>query len=198
MGDIFYSIDLSVFYFLNHTISTPILDKFFVFITDVNHWYIAYVILLGVAFFKGGRTGKIAAITALIVVGVSDQISSAFLKDLFARIRPCNALPDVNLLVGCTGSYSMPSSHAVNNFAVAVFFLKLYPKLKWVLLTTATIVALSRPYVGVHYPSDIIVGAIIGSIIGYLFALLVMRLNKSIRIVGKDTKYERVYPDEFN
>ena len=45
---VFYSIDLAIFYFLNHTISTGFLDKFFIIITDVKHWYIAYVILLGI------------------------------------------------------------------------------------------------------------------------------------------------------
>ena len=50
-----YSFDLAIFYFCNHTISTGFLDKFFSIITDVNKWYIAYVILAGIAFFKGGR-----------------------------------------------------------------------------------------------------------------------------------------------
>jgi hypothetical protein len=60
--EVFYSIDLAIFYFFNHTISTGFLDKFFSIITNVNNWYIAYLILLGILFFKGGRTGKIAVL----------------------------------------------------------------------------------------------------------------------------------------
>lgn len=180
MVDFFYSVDVAVFYFINNTLSNPLFDKFFPFITEVKHWYIAYIILWCIAFFKGGRVGKIAAIGVLILITVSDQFSSQLLKSFFARVRPCNILSNVNILAGCTGSYSMPSSHAVNNFAVAVFFYKIYPKLKWVLLGSAFLIALSRPYVGVHYPSDILVGAFIGSFFGYIFSAAVLKINSYI------------------
>ncbi len=178
MAEFFYSIDLTIFHFINQTISNLIFDKFFVFITDLRHWIIAYIILWFILFIKGGTKGKIAAISVIFLVIISDQISSHLLKNLFERIRPCNALDQVNLLISRTHSYSFPSSHAVNNFAVATFFYKLYPKLKWILFTAAGLVALSRPYVGVHYPSDILGGAIIGILIGFLYYLIVKLLEK--------------------
>ncbi len=178
MVDFLYSVDLSIFYFINHTISNPIFDKFFVFITSVKNWYISYIILWGILFFKGGRIGKIASFGVILLITASDQFNSTFLKDLFERIRPCNALDDVNLLVRCSKSFSFPSSHAVNNFAVAVYFYKLFPKLKWILFILAFLIAFSRPYVGVHYPSDIIAGAIIGSAIGYIFSILTLKVNQ--------------------
>jgi undecaprenyl-diphosphatase len=177
MIDFLYSIDTTIFYFINHTLSNRLFDRFFPFITEVKHWYIAYIILWCIAFFKGGRLGKIAAIGALLLITVSDQISSAVLKDLFGRARPCITLPDVHILAGCTGSGSFPSSHAVNNFAIAIFFTMLYPKLKGILFTVATLVALSRPYCGVHYPSDIVGGALIGLAIGYIFGYLALKTN---------------------
>src|SRR4030042_340400 len=176
MIDFFYSLDLSVFYFINHTLSTPFLDKFFTFITEVKHWYIAYIILWCITFFKGGRLGKVAAITALILIAFSDQLNSSFIKNIFERVRPCNALPDVNILAACTGSYSFPSSHAVNNFAIAVFFYRLFSKYKWILLSVATIMALSRPYIGVHYPSDILFGGLFGALIGYIFSIIALMI----------------------
>lgn len=177
MVDFFYTIDLSIFYFINHSISNPIFDKFFPFITNVKNWYIAYIFLWSILLLKGGKIGKIASIVIILLIVSSDQISSNLLKNFFERIRPCNALDDVNLLVNCSRSFSFPSSHAVNNFAVAFYFYKLFPKLKWVLFTTAALIALSRPYVGVHYPSDILTGAIIGMFIGYIFASLTLRIN---------------------
>lgn len=177
MIDFLYSIDLSLFYFINHTLSNPIFDKFFPFITSVNNWYIAYIILWSILFFKGGKLGKIASIGIILLIITSDQISSNLLKHLFERIRPCNSLDDVNLLVNRPRSFSFPSSHAVNNFAVAFYFYKLFPKLKWVLFIVAVLIAFSRPYVGVHYPSDILVGAFVGMGIGYIFGLLTLRLN---------------------
>jgi undecaprenyl-diphosphatase len=178
MADFLYSIDLSIFYFINHSIVNPLFDKFFVFITEAKNWFIAYVILWFICFFKGGRIGKIAAVLTLILITVSDQLSSFVIKNLFERIRPCNTLPDVRILAGCSNSYSFPSSHAVNNFAAAVFFYKIYPKLKWILFIIAFLIALSRVYVGRHYPSDILGGAVIGSAIGYVFAFIALQIDK--------------------
>lgn len=177
MADILYSIDLAVFYFLNHTISNSILDRLFPFLTEVKHWYLVYIVLWALCFFKGGRLGKIAALGSIVLITCSDQFSSAFLKNLFGRVRPCNIIEDAKVLVHCSGSGSFPSSHAVNNFAVAVYFYRLFPKYKWILLSVAAVMALTRPYVGVHYPSDIIAGAAIGSAIGYLFSYLALKTD---------------------
>jgi undecaprenyl-diphosphatase len=178
MINFLYSIDLTIFYFINHSISNPIFDKFFIFITDVKNWYLVYTFLWFICFFKGGRIGKIAAVLSLILIAVSDQLSSFVLKNLVERIRPCNALPDVRAITGCTGSFSFPSSHAVNNFAAAVFFYKIFPNLKWILFIVASLIAFSRVYVGKHYPSDVVGGAIIGSAIGYLFAYIAQKINQ--------------------
>lgn len=182
MAEFLYSIDLAIFYFINHTISNRLFDNFFTFLTEVRHWYIAYLILIGIMVFKGGKKGRIAALGVIILITLSDQLSSFFIKNLIARIRPCNVLTDARVLTGCSDSYSFPSSHAVNNFAVAVYFYLIYPNLKWVLFITASLIAISRVYVGRHYPSDIVGGAIIGSAIGYLLgqaALWTMKKYKA-------------------
>lgn len=187
MIDFLYSIDLAIFYFINHTISNPIFDKFFPFITYVKNWYIAYVILWCILFFRGGKLGKIASIGIILLIAVSDQLNSNLIKNIFARPRPCNVLEDVNLLVNCSRSFSFPSSHAVNNFAVAFYFYKLFPKFKWIFFIIAAIVAISRPYIGVHYPSDIFSGALIGMLIGYIFATLTLRINSSLEKTKKES-----------
>jgi undecaprenyl-diphosphatase len=178
MIELFYNIDLSIFYFFNQTISTPVLDRFFSTITNVNNWYIAYIILLSILFFKGGKRGKIASLGIILLIVFSDQISHNIIKEAFARVRPCNSLPDVITPLGCTGSYSFPSNHAVNNFAAAMFFSILYPNLRWILFITASLVALSRVYLGLHYPSDIIAGALIGAAFGYIFTWLQLKFEK--------------------
>ncbi|MCL4549957.1 MAG: phosphatase PAP2 family protein [Bacteroidetes bacterium] len=194
MAEFLYQIDVSVFYFINHTISNPLFDKFVPFVTDVKHWYITYIVLFFILTIKGGRTGRIAAVVFLILITATDQFSSAFLKHLIGRIRPCNVLPDVRILVTCTESFSFPSSHAVNNFAAAIFFSKIYPKFKWTFFIVATLMALSRPYVGVHYPSDIVGGALIGIVFGYIFAYMAMKIDNILkeRKTKITDKYERV------
>ena len=170
-----YSFDLAIFYLFNHTISTGFLDKFFSIITDVNKWYIAYLILIGIAFFKGGLRGKIAVITLLVLITVTDQTGYRILKEFFERIRPCNALSDAITPIGCAGGFSFPSNHALNNFAAAVFLLRLFPQYKWIFLITATLISISRIYLGVHYPSDVLAGALIGSAFGYLFSMIALK-----------------------
>ena len=178
MADFFYSIDLTVFYFINHSLSTGFFDKFFSLITNVNNWYVAYIILLGISFFKGGIKGKIAAVGVILLIVVTDQTGGHLLKELIQRVRPCNALSDAVTPLGCTGSYSFPSNHAFNNFAAATFYYRLFPKLKWALFITASLIALSRVYLGLHYPSDILGGAVLGFIFGYLFAEIAIRINE--------------------
>lgn len=178
MSDFLYSIDLIIFYFFNHTISLPILDKFFSLITSVNNWYIAYIILLGISWTIGGKRGKIAVVGIILLIIASDQTGYRLLKEFFARPRPCDILSDVITPIGCTGTYSFPSNHALNNFAAAFFFYKLFPKLKWVLFITASLVAISRVYLGLHYPSDIIGGALIGIAFGYIFSELALIVER--------------------
>lgn len=194
MLEFLYQIDLKLLYFINHTLSNPIFDKLFPFITDVKSWFIAYIILFLILIVKGGRIGRIAAVAIIFLIITTDQFSSFFLKSLVGRIRPCNVLPDLNVLVTCTESFSFPSSHAVNNFGAAIFFAKLFPKYRWSLFSVAILIAFTRPYVGVHYPSDIIGGALIGMFFGYIFAFIVFKIDSfiSLRQTKITNKYERV------
>lgn len=190
MSNFLYSIDLMIFYFFNHTISLPILDKFFSVITSVNNWYIAYIILLGISWTKGGKRGKIAVVGVISLIIASDQTGYRLLKELFARPRPCDILSDVITPIGCTGTYSFPSNHALNNFAAAFFFYKLFPKLKWILFITAGLVAISRVYLGLHYPSDIIGGALIGIAFGYIFSELAFLVERKFFMGASKSKTE--------
>ncbi len=197
MVDFLYSIDLAILYFFNHTLSNGLFDKFFSIITSVNNWYIAYVILLLISFFKGGTKGKLAVLGVLLLIVVTDQFGYKILKEYFQRIRPCNALLDVITPLGCTGSYSFPSNHAINNFAAAVFFYRLFPNLKYPLFITASLIAISRVYLGLHYPSDILGGAIIGSAFGYLFASLVLYIDDKIKLT-KENKLKEMIKENSN
>ncbi|MBM2815343.1 MAG: Membrane-associated phospholipid phosphatase [Ignavibacteria bacterium] len=186
-------IDREIFYFFNHTMSNYLFDIFFPFITNSKNWMPVYILMFLWLFIKGGKNGRICGITLLLTAVVSDQTSSHLLKELIGRIRPCHVLPDVHLLVPCGGGKSLPSSHAVNNFAAAYVLTYYYKNLRILFYTIATLVALSRVFVGVHYPADIAFGALWGLLIGFL---MVYTVNKTwqyfIKLKEQKTKNQQI------
>ena len=172
MIEFLYGIDKAVFLFINQTVSNPVGDVLWPLITDYDKLWPVRIVLATVWLWlviKGGRTGRTAALMLIPLLVVSDQLSSTFIKSLVGRVRPCDTFSadQIHLLVGC-GGFSFPSSHAVNNFSVATMFSHFYPKWRWAFFSWATLVALSRPAVGVHYPSDILGGAVIGACVALL------------------------------
>ena len=174
MIEFLYSIDTSIFYFINRTISNPVTDHLWPLITEYSNFMIVRIALLGVwvlLIVKGGSRGRTAALLCIVILAASDQLSSSVIKALVARPRPCHdidgtpVLQGIHLLVNCGSGKSFPSSHAVNNFAMATLFAYYYRRWTWAFLAWAALVALSRVGVGVHYPSDIAGGAVIGTIV---------------------------------
>jgi len=129
--------------------------------------------------WKGGKRGRWAVLIALLAVAITDPLVSRILKPFFQRIRPCNALEDVHLLVRKSKAYSMPSAHAANFFAAATVFSYFYRKYQWIFWTIAALVAYSRISVGVHYPFDVLVGALVGVAVSVVWILI---LRKKIKL----------------
>ena len=99
-----------------------------------------------------------------------------WMKDAIARVRPCRAIEGIRLITNCPKSFSMPSGHAISSFSFALplFYLtKRFMGLAWRLypLLLASAIAFSRPYLGVHYPTDILAGALLGTAIGMTLSL---------------------------
>lgn len=170
MFEILQNIDTQVFYLINNGLSNKILDKIMPFITEVDSWVLVYLVGFYYLFFKSGRNGRIAGVALILTIIATDQINSSILKELVGRIRPCHVLPNVNLLVDCGGGKSFPSSHAANNFAAATVIILFFRKYHYFFYSIAALVALSRVYVGVHYPIDITVGAFVGLLIAIIMS----------------------------
>jgi undecaprenyl-diphosphatase len=173
--DFLYSLDRSLFHVCNQTLQNAVFDVVMPFVTDLNKNPVALLavgLLWLLLVFKGGKGGRIAALLLIPAIAFSDQFNSSILKHLVDRARPCQVLANVHLLVSCGSGYSFPSSHAVNNFAGAIVLSYFLPRWTWAFFSFASIVAFSRIYVGVHFPSDVLAGAIIGMICGSLVILL--------------------------
>jgi len=183
MADAFYSLDRTLFFFINHSIQNSVFDVMMPFLTrtDTLHFRIFFAVIWLTLVIKGGTTGRTIALLLIPLILVSDQLSSSVIKSLVGRIRPCHTLSEVRLLVPCGSGFSFPSSHAVNNFAAATLFSYYYRRWTWAFVTYASLVSLSRPYVGVHYPSDILSGGVIGVIIAALIIFLWLRIDAYLR-----------------
>ncbi|HPX43221.1 MAG TPA: phosphatase PAP2 family protein [Bacteroidales bacterium] len=164
-------IDQQLFLFLNSA-NSPFWDDIMFFLNMKLVWaplYLAILVWMGMKFGK-----KIWILLLLIALAIflSDRIS-VLIKDLVARPRPCHETSLqglVHMVRGiCGGSYGFVSSHAANSFNVAFLSLLLFRK-KWYtvfIILWASAVSYSRIYLGVHYPGDIVGGAVLGAFIGW-------------------------------
>ena len=118
------------------------------------------------------KKGVIVVVLTIIAVAFTDFLNDDVLKPLFKRIRPCNVLQDIHLLVPCNSSLSLPSSHAVNIFTVATMIGYEYRRIAPYVFFIAFAVCYSRVYIGVHYPFDVISGAIVGIMCGAIIPVL--------------------------
>jgi undecaprenyl-diphosphatase len=155
--------DRALFHLMNGVLTHPWLDRFFPFLTDLDHfrWPLAGVWLVLMIF--GGSRGRRAAVFAAVALALSDPAVNAVIKPAVHRTRPCVALEDARVLVDFTRSPSFPSSHAANIFAALGVLAWTYRRWRLPLLVIAALVAYSRIYVGVHYPLDALGGAAIGA-----------------------------------
>ena len=166
-------IDRSILYFINDTLSNQIFDLFFTTITNEHLWAIPVLIGLLALIVRGGKRGKIAAVLVLIAASATDATVVEIIKPAIGRLRPSHALEDtINLLVPRGGRYGFVSAHAANIFAGTTVLSYFYKQWKKPLLFLAFSVALSRVYVGVHYPGDVL----FGGLFGYGMAWLVITL----------------------
>ncbi|MCA9755072.1 MAG: phosphatase PAP2 family protein [Candidatus Eisenbacteria bacterium] len=163
------AIDLRVLELINQRWVSPWLDTFFVWLTDPPYREVYFVLAAVALIALGKKKGLVAVLTLGIAIALTDQIIAEVLKPAIGRVRPLFAHPDeVRFLLGKQArSPSMPSAHAANSFAVAVVLFEFRRSVGWAALVLGALVAYSRPYVGVHYPSDILVGAAFGTSMGF-------------------------------
>jgi len=130
---------------------------------DGIFWYLLMIFLLLV----DGRTALPAVVNMLAAGGIS-LILYKWLKTKTSRPRPCTRNASIRITVAPLDQYSFPSGHTLHAVAFSMVTVEYYPGLIWLVLPFTTLVALSRLVLGLHYPSDVVIGALIGAALSTL------------------------------
>ena len=172
------SLDHAIFSFINSTFTHTIFDLFFPFISNLSNqkWFyfgLIPAIMVVWVWKQRAKSGRLILAVALLA-GISDGFGYHLLKKSIDRIRPNNhsQVESVLRLPHSPQSGSFPSNHAMSSFAIASFLGFFYPTVRVYMLIFAFLTAYSRVYVGVHFPSDVAGGAIIGVLLAQLWRRL--------------------------
>jgi undecaprenyl-diphosphatase len=167
-------LDRFLFYLFNNRLTSPFQDAIMPLMRNQFTWAPLYLFLLIFMVWNFKGKGLAWCVFFLVAFGLGDTISAKLIKFEVQRLRPCNdpwMQAHLRLLVDCGSGFSFPSAHATNHFALAMFgivTLRQYWKpVVPVALCWAAVVAYSQVYVGVHYPFDILTGALLGTLIGW-------------------------------
>lgn len=129
-------------------------------------------ICLGLALLLLSRNSRSTGFQVLVALLLSLLVCNLCLKNAVGRIRPCDLSAAVDLLIPRPGDPSFPSGHTSASFAAAVVLLLTKWRGRWVTLALAILIAFSRLYLYVHFPTDVLGGAIVGTLCGVLAVVL--------------------------
>ena len=174
-------LDTRLFLIFNRDFANPFFDIVFPILTNKHFWIFPGLAAAALFYYKKRKEALIVLGLALITVAITDLLCYRVLKPLFGRLRPCH--PDSlveggRFLLGFKKSLAFPSNHAMNVFGQAEVFSAVYPKYSVYFFIFAGLVAFSRVYVGVHYPLDVLAGAVGGIICGWAVTIVARQVEK--------------------
>ncbi len=169
-------IDQQLFFQINHCMSNDFFDAVMPWFRNKYFWAPLYAIILFFIIRKHKLQALYVIGFALLTLILADQLSAHVIKPIVGRLRPCNN-PDISEMVhlrgACGSGFSFVSSHATNHFALALFFISVFARpsnrfyITLFFLFWAALVSFAQVYVGVHFPLDVLGGALLGTLIGY-------------------------------
>ncbi len=175
-------IDREIFLWINGS-HAPYGDTLMHYVSLKWTWVPLYAFLLYLVWRKYGKRTWLVMGTVALMIGVSDQ-SANLVKDSVKRYRPCHNTElqaQIHLVDDCGGQYGFVSSHAANTFALVVFLTLLMDwraRTNILFFTWAVVIGFSRIYLGQHYPSDILAGAVLGLVVALLFRVVYLILER--------------------
>ncbi|MCZ4222206.1 phosphatase PAP2 family protein [Pedobacter rhodius] len=176
--------DVELFLKIHRGLSNGFFDWLMPLLRNRFFWSPLYLFIIVFCIKQYKKQGYYLIGVVLFTFATGDLIASRLIKPLIERVRPCNDLSLSSYIihrVPCGSGLSFPSAHATNHFAIAVFLICVfYSRWKTILpigIFWAAIISFAQVYVGVHYPVDVITGAIIGTIIGFICSRIFKKLQ---------------------
>ena len=168
--------DKNAFLAVNGSWTNPFFDEIMPFLRLSTHWVPLYTFILFFMVLNFRQRGLWWCLFFVVTVALTDMIGARIFKEGIERLRPCNdpmLMDRVRLVIKqCAGGYSFISNHAANHFGMAIFFFVTVRHISraaaWIGLLWAVSIAYAQVYVGVHFPLDVISGALLGLAIGSL------------------------------
>ncbi len=169
--------DWSILYWIQDVLRCPALDFFFSKITVLGNSGIIWI-CVGIIMICTKKYRK-SGIVLLCGLLVGLLVGNIFLKNTVARLRPCWLDESVQLIIPAPGEYySFPSGHSLSSFISATILTKTDKRFGYVAIPLAVLIAFSRLYLFVHFPTDVLAGAVLGFIIGQLVPRVADRIGK--------------------
>lgn len=153
--------EIAVCGILNRISRLPKVSKFFVLVSwlgDGRAWY-ALILTLPMVY---GESGLMTSLS-MVKVGVVNLALYKVIKTLTSRARPCSVSANIILGTAPLDQYSFPSGHTMHAVAFSMIATATYPEVAWVLLPFSCLIAMSRVILGLHYPTDVLAGGVIGA-----------------------------------
>lgn len=172
--------DKAAFSFVQTSLRNSLFDFLMPLVSEKRNWLVPLMGIFFYFFVKDKKEGGLFLLLSLLLILLVDAIATV-LKGEFLRLRPQQTLSEIGMLMQRPASSSFPSNHAANSFALATLLAFYHPKMTWVFLAAAALVAFSRIYLGQHYPLDVLGGALLG----VAFALAGSGIIQNLRLHHK-------------
>ena len=171
--------DSSILLYIKNNMHGAIMDKLMVISTYLGNAGVIWFIIITLLMIN--KKYRKIGLMALVALVLSTVLGEGILKHVVHRIRPCADIPAVNQLITKPLSYSFPSGHTMSSFAVAGVLAKYFKEYAIEFFSLAILIAFSRLYLYVHYPTDVLAGVVLGLICSRIIIYL---FNKQKNLLG--------------